>query len=117
LSEQHARTLSHFFRAYQESRWHPDEDVSKAWTAWIQKNLNANKVPMEGKYSLELVYDWSPFRVSVLLLFPVLFSFGTGLGYMLKTGDVSTAWTISSYVVAAAGGKISHSIFIPSLFA
>ena len=50
----------------------------------------------------------------MLLLFPVLFSFGIGLGYMLKTGDISTAWTISSYVVAAAGGKISHSI--PTLF-
>jgi hypothetical protein len=28
-----------------------------------------------------------------------------GLGYMLETGDVSTAFAISSYVVAAAGGE------------
>ena len=41
-----------------------------------------------------------------MVLVPVLFSFGVGLVYMLKTGDVSTAWTISSYVVTAAGGKI-----------
>ncbi|ERF71211.1 hypothetical protein EPUS_07894 [Endocarpon pusillum Z07020] len=115
LSNQHASTLSHFFRAYQTSRWHPDKDVSNAWTAWVQKNLNANNEPIEGKYSLELVYNWSPVRLSVLVLFPVLFSFGTGMLYMLKTGDVSTAWTISSYVVTTAGAIVALLAVLGSL--
>ncbi|CZT44711.1 uncharacterized protein RSE6_04920 [Rhynchosporium secalis] len=41
LHETYENTISHFFRAYQTSRGHPDEDVNKAWPAWIQKNLNA----------------------------------------------------------------------------
>ena len=72
---------------------------------WIQKNLNENKLPLEGKYSLELVYGWSPLRLSILVIFPVILSFGVGLGYMLETGDAGGAWTIASYVVTAAGGK------------
>ncbi|KAI9687345.1 MAG: hypothetical protein M1822_002388 [Bathelium mastoideum] len=113
LPEQHKSTLSHFFRAYQTSRWHPDKDVSKAWMTWVHKNLNANTVPIESKYSLELVYNWSPIRLSILVSFPVILSFGTGLIYMLETGDISTAWTISSYIVTAAGGEDPHSIPIP----
>ena len=105
ISKQDTSTLSHLLLAYQTSRRHPDADVSKAWTTWLQKNLNNNQEPIESKCSLELVYDWSPIRLAVLVLFPVLLSFGTGLIYMLQTGDVSTAWTIASYVVTAAGGK------------
>jgi hypothetical protein len=99
--------MSHFIVAYKASYRHPDADVAKAWAAWVQKELNANSLIMfEGKYSLELIYSWSAVRLSVAVITPTLFSFAVGLGYMIKTGDVSTAWTISSYIVTAAGGKL-----------
>jgi hypothetical protein len=93
--------------AYKASLHHPDADVAKAWAAWVQRELNSSSIMFEGKYSLELIYSWSAVRLSVAVVTPTLFSFAVGLGYMIKTGDVSTAWTISSYIVAAAGGKLS----------
>ncbi|OCL13131.1 hypothetical protein AOQ84DRAFT_436524 [Glonium stellatum] len=116
LSQQHQSTLSQFFLAYQASYWHPDSNVAKAWTEWVHKNLNANShVPFEGKYSLELVYGWSPTRLTFAVSLAVFLSFGIGLGYMLKTGDVSTAWTIASYVVTAAGAVIALIAILGSL--
>ncbi|KAF2232667.1 hypothetical protein EV356DRAFT_241065 [Viridothelium virens] len=115
LSKVEENTLSYFFRAYKTSRWYPDNDVSNAWTLWVQKNLETNCAPIESRYSLELIYRWSPVRLSVVVLFPVVFSFGTGLVYMLKTGDVSTAWTISSYIVTAAGVVVALLAILGSL--
>ena len=92
--------------AYKASHRHPDEDVTTTWTKWVQKELNGdNPIMLEGKYSLELIYSWSAVRLSVAVVTPTLFSLIVGLSYMIKTGDVSTAWTISSYIVTAAGGK------------
>ncbi|KAI9734849.1 MAG: hypothetical protein M1834_001928 [Cirrosporium novae-zelandiae] len=105
LPPEYKNTLKHFFRVYETCRRHPDKDVSKAWTQWVHRNFNLSQVPMDGRYSLELIYDWSPIRLIVLVVFPVLFSFVVGLVYMLRTGDVSTAWTIASYVVTGAGGE------------
>jgi hypothetical protein len=100
--------MSHFIVAYKASLRHPDPDIAKAWTEWVQRELNANNIIMfEGRYSLELIYSWSGVRLSVAVVTPTLFSFAVGLGYMIKTGDVSTAWTISSYIVTAAGGKLA----------
>jgi hypothetical protein len=112
-SAQEQNILSHFILAYNASHRHPDEDVTVTWTDWVNRELNGNKVIMfEGKYSLELIYSWSAVRLSVAVITPTLFSFAVGLGYMLKTGDVSTAWTISSYIVTAAGGKFLFSSFL-----
>jgi hypothetical protein len=94
--------------AYKTSYRHPDPDVSISWTKWVQKELNGNKIILfEGRYSLELIYSWSAVRLSVAVVTPTLFNLAMGLGYMIKTGDVSTAWTISSYIVTAAGGMLS----------
>jgi hypothetical protein len=112
LSAQERSILSHFMVAYKASLRYPDDDVAKAWTKWVHKELNASNVIMfEGKYSLELIYSWSAVRLSVAVVTPTLFSFVMGLRYMIKTGDVSTAWTISSYIVTAAGGKLSLANF------
>lgn len=46
-----------------------DQDVGKAWLGWVEKSLNEGKDgkegsaegakgPLEGRWSLELVYDW-----------------------------------------------------------
>lgn len=78
------------------------------WCTWIQENLNAS----DRRYSIELVYGWAPERVIVVFVIPVMLSFVSGLWYMLATGDVSTAWTIASYVVTAGGSKSDLSITI-----
>lgn len=92
--------LTQFFLAYLASYWHPDTNVAKAWTDWVHKNLNASSsATFEGKYSLELIYGWSPTRLTFAVSLAALFGFGVGLRHMLKTGDVSIAWTIASYVV------------------
>jgi hypothetical protein len=72
---------------------------------WLgNKNLNdSSNVAFEGKYSLELIYGWPPTWLTFAASLALLLNFGVGLGHMLRTGDVSTTWTIASYDVA--GGK------------
>jgi hypothetical protein len=68
------------------------------------KNLNiSSNVAFEGKYSLELIYRWPSAWLTFVASLALLLNFGIGLGHMLKTGDVSTIWTIASYDVA--GGR------------
>jgi len=67
---------------------------------------------LEDKYSLELKYQWSPTRLTIAVLLPVSFSLAVGLGYMIKTRDVITAWTISVYIMTAAGGKSSPKSYV-----
>jgi hypothetical protein len=113
LTPQNKSTLSSLFHAYQASKHHHDPDIAKEWTRWIEKNFNnSNGRPLEGKYSLELKYQWSPARLTTAVLLPVTFSLVVGLGYMIKTGDVITAWTISIYIVTAAGGKSSFENYL-----
>lgn len=98
--------MSQFFLAYKASYRHSDDTVAAAWQGWVQKNLNDNKEnPLEGRYSLQLLYDWSSFRLSFVVMVPLLLSFVIGLWYMLRTGDIITAWTIALYIVTAAAGE------------
>jgi hypothetical protein len=99
--------LSQFFLAYKASHRHSDDTVAIAWQGWVQKNLNDNKNnPLEGRYSVQLLYDWSSYRLSITFAVPLLLSLALGFWYMAETGDVVTAWTISLYVVTAAAGKL-----------
>lgn len=99
--------LSQFFLAYKASYQHSDDTVAIAWQGWVQKNLNDNKNnPLEGRYSVQLIYDWSSYRLTITFAVPLLLSLILGFWYMAKTGDVTTAWTISLYVVTAAAGRL-----------
>lgn len=60
---------------------------------------------------MQLIYEWSSYRLCVIVIVPLLLSFVLGLWYMLKTGDVVTAWTIALYIVTAAAGKLSGMVF------
>ncbi|KAL4863124.1 hypothetical protein BDV12DRAFT_177894 [Aspergillus spectabilis] len=71
--------------------------------------------PFEGKYSLELVYGWSAMRLAFAGPIAVFLSLVDGLGYMLSTGDVSTAWTIASYVITTASAVIALVAILGSL--
>lgn len=57
-----------------------DQDVGKAWLGWVEKSLNEGKDgkegsaegakgPLEGRWSLELVYDWLVIFFSLNLWF------------------------------------------------
>lgn len=70
----------------------------------MQRNLNDDKDnPLEGKYSLQLMYDWSSYRLTLIVAVPVLLSLVLGLWYMSGDhGDVGAAWTIAGYIISAA---------------
>ena len=108
LDSSQKAVLAKFFLAYKASKRHSDEAVARAWQGWVHKNLNSNKNnPLEGRYSLELVYDWSSYRLSLVVAVPLVLSFVIGVWYMLTPGgDVVTAWTLAMYIVAAAAGRL-----------
>jgi len=82
----------------------------------VQKNLNDDKNnPLEGRHSVQLIYDWSSYRLTITFAVPLLLSLILGFWYMSKTGDVVTAWTISLYVVTAAAAVIALLAIIGSL--
>lgn len=109
--------LSQFFDAYKAAIYRPDNDVADECCKWIFKNLNGNLLvdnhrkpfyymPLDGRtLSLELIYDWSAFRLSVILAAPLLLSLAIGIWYMKRYDDVVAAWTISMYVVVSAAGE------------
>ncbi|KAL3439787.1 hypothetical protein BJX65DRAFT_315417 [Aspergillus insuetus] len=108
LSQRNQNTIASLFLAYRASQHYHHADTAQAWTTWIKKNFNSSsESALEGRYSLELKYAWSAIRLTIAVTLPVVLSFSIGLGYMIKTGDVSTAWTISSYIVSAAGAIIA----------
>ena len=98
--------MAQFYLAYRASYRHSDDTVAKAWQGWVHRNLNDCKNnPLEGRYSVHLIYDWSSYRLTFTFAVPLILSLALGIWYMVKTGDVTTAWTISLYVVTAAAGK------------
>jgi hypothetical protein len=97
--------LCQFYLAYQASYRHSDATVARAWQGWVQDNLNEGKDnPLEGRYSLQLIYDWSSYRLTFIVVIPLLLSIGIGFWYQ-TVGDVVTAWTLALYIVTAAAGK------------
>ncbi|ATZ57357.1 hypothetical protein BCIN_14g05030 [Botrytis cinerea B05.10] len=134
LNEEEKMVLRKFYAAYKLKRrsipwfgkgeW--DQDVGKAWLGWVEKSLNEGKDgkegsaegakgPLEGRWSLELVYDWSPYRLSAVVITPLLLSLIIGTWYMAVTGDVITAWTLALYIVTAAAAIVALLGIIGSL--
>ncbi|KAH6682968.1 hypothetical protein B0J14DRAFT_574752 [Halenospora varia] len=106
LTTSQTSILSQFFLAYKASSRHADAAVATAWHGWVHTNLNAGKQnPLEGRYSLELVYEWSSYRLCVAVGVPLVLSLV--LGVTKVTGDVMVAWSIAMYVVTAAAAVIA----------
>jgi hypothetical protein len=97
LTASQKAVLSQFYLAHNASRRHSDDTVAKAWQGWVKKNLNANSDnPLEGRYSLQLIYDWSSHRLTAIVAIPLLLSLAIGFWYMNNgEGDVITAWTLA----------------------
>jgi hypothetical protein len=109
LTTSQKATFSQFYLAYRASYQHPDDTVAIAWQGWVHKNLNNSKSnPLEGEYSLQLIYDWSSYRLVSVIAIPLLLSLAIGGWYMNGHGDVVTAWTLALYIVTAAAGKLTR---------
>jgi hypothetical protein len=108
LNSSQEAVLAQLFYAYNASYRHADDDVARAWYGWVFKNLNDCKEnPLEGRYSLQLLYDWSSYRLSTIVAIPVILSLAIGTWYMMGQGDVVTAWTLALYIVTTAAGEFS----------
>jgi hypothetical protein len=114
LDKQTSRILSEMFVDYLSG----DPDYGDRWLRWVQKELNqGNLNPADGRYALSLVLKWAPFKVTFYGTASIIFSLVIGFWYQWKGGQfpgagrsdmvgiVQTAWTISSYILTAAGGK------------
>ncbi|KAA8565356.1 hypothetical protein MFRU_045g00550 [Monilinia fructicola] len=133
LREEEKMVLRRFFAAYRDrggvgwmgkiGREEWDEDVGRAWMRWVGENLNGGREasgegaggPLEGRWSLELVYDWCPYRLSAVVITPLLLSLIVGVWYMETDGDVITAWTLALYIVTAAAAIVALLGIIGSL--
>jgi len=89
------------------------------WYLWIKNNMNEQKDnlahPLEGEFSLKLVYEWSAWRITLVIIGPPLVSLLVGILYAHFTGDVVAAWTIALYIVTCTLGE--HSATVRKCFA
>jgi hypothetical protein len=62
--------------------------------------------------SLEIVLGWSPLRISIMVLGPVLLSLAIGLWFQSKNptdlATIQTAWGIASYSVTAGSCEFAN---------
>jgi len=103
--------MNQFFQAY--NSWHPSGDVAEVWMTWLHKVFNDSlndPADMEGKrLSIELVLDWSIFRISLVILAPLLLSVVVGLwlnsSNWTDNATIQTAWSVASYIATAGACK------------
>jgi hypothetical protein len=100
------RTMIEFWRDFRTL----GTDYGDRWLDWVHTNFNNSSLdPKQGKFALQLVLQWSPLKLVVWGILPILLSLAVGFGYMFKPtpGEdflivVQTAWAIASYIVTAA---------------
>jgi hypothetical protein len=117
----HGGILASFFTDYTHWAANPGkfdprtEEISCSWGKWVR--LNFNSVDFEETQpgqkpspyqSLELVLRWSPLKIAVYGLSPILLSLLVGFWYQFShEGDpvaiAQAAWGISSSILAASG--------------
>ncbi|KAI0861077.1 hypothetical protein F4860DRAFT_476769 [Xylaria cubensis] len=93
---------------YMCKKWHVSDSTATVWADWIHQALNngSNDVT-KGTYALELVLSWSIYRISIVVLIPVLLSLAIGLHLNAQNwtdlATIQTAWGTASYVVSTGG--------------
>lgn len=92
--------------------WSVPDHIALSWANWMHQTLNNSSLDVvDGMYSIEVVLDWSPTRISIAVLFPVLLSLAIGLwlnsAAWKDLATIQTAWGTASYVVTAGGRKSS----------
>jgi hypothetical protein len=117
LSAEDTETLAVFRKAY--GSWSPSK--AEGWSTWIQSSLNSRELrggrcPPSKALGLEVVLAWSSFRISVVILGPVLLSLAVGIWFQSRDPTdlttIQTAWSIASYIATAGGCKYCL-IFVP----
>ncbi len=76
-------------RAYKS--WFRLGRIDDSWTQWINATLNNSSndplSPRSGEaFSIDIILDWSAFRMSVVILLSILLSLAIGFGWIHKTG-------------------------------
>jgi hypothetical protein len=115
-----AVALTKFWREYKSQR--PDFD--DRWSRWVQEGLNAGGTePEDGMYGLSLKMGWSAKKFVNYGVFGILASLIAGFGitfgwtkegmqYSDEVALCQTAWTVASYIVTTAGGKLTSLFFV-----
>ncbi len=84
------------------------------WTKWIHKILNdlqnePDSGPDSKQLSLEIVLGWSPLRITIVVLGPILLSLAVGLWFQSRNwtdlATIQTAWGIASYIMTSGSGE------------
>ncbi|KAK3290929.1 uncharacterized protein B0H64DRAFT_436319 [Chaetomium fimeti] len=100
--------LRQFKAAYKKNPW-PPAVVGEKWTRWTFECLDGGSLDVmdERAYSLEVVLGWSPSRIAIAVLSPVVLSLVVGLWLNARDwGDlatIQTAWGVASYIATAGG--------------
>ncbi|KAK0611631.1 hypothetical protein B0T14DRAFT_571508 [Immersiella caudata] len=103
--------LRQFKAAYKKQPW-PSAAVNEKWTQWVFDCLDNRSLDImdEAAYSLEIVLGWSPSRIAIAVLSPVLLSLAVGLWFNSRDwtdlATIQTAWGVASYI-ATAGGLVA----------
>ncbi|UKZ71790.1 uncharacterized protein TrAtP1_012734 [Trichoderma atroviride] len=106
LDKNGAADLQVFLHMYKS--WSVPSHIALAWANWIHQTLNNSSLDVvDGTYAIEVVLDWSPTRISIVLLFPVLLSLAIGLWLnsvaWTDLATIQSAWGTASYIVTAGG--------------
>lgn len=117
VDQEGVNDLHLLFLAYKS--WSISDTIGKGWTDWIYKTINNSSndplVDTNGTaMSIEVVLGWSAFRISVVIVSPVLLSLVIGIWFNSRDWNdlttIQTAWGLASYV-ATAGGCTCFPIF------
>jgi hypothetical protein len=114
MDHQTEQILNNMFEQFQSG----EPDYGNRWLDWIQTEFNNGSLnPGEGRYALQLLLRWSPMKVVLWGVAAIIFSLIIGFWYQWRdypwagpsdhVSIVQTAWTISSYILTAAGGTIN----------
>lgn len=120
LDQRSVAALKRLWREY-KSRRHVDFD--DRWLQWLQKGFNQDSTdPMSGMYGIHVMLRWSAKKFVYYGVTAIGLSLATGFGIVFgwRKKEMSysdsvalwqTAWTIASFVVTAAGGKLFALVF------
>lgn len=117
MDTQTEQILTELFRDYESG----EPDYGDRWLNWIQTEFNSsNENPADGKYALQLVLRWSPSKIVLYGSCSIILAFVIGFWYQFTGHDIhdpspsdrvaitQTAWTISSFILTAAGGECEN---------
>jgi hypothetical protein len=100
--------------------YHSGAKNAREWTTWIQESFNKNsndpRRDREHSLSLEIVLGWSPIRISLIVLTPVILSLAIGIWFQSRNSKdlvtIQTAWGIATYIVTTGTCEFSFSFFV-----